>query len=78
MSKKNRIFKVLDIKSGLFINPNVYPKLSKSGKIFSSLGSLRGHLSHVKHKPGTIRIIELVYTELDVTNEILNEGKGSN
>lgn len=78
MNKRNRIFKILDIKSGLFINHNVYPKLSKSGKIFSSLGSLRRHLSHVNHKPNTIRIIELVYTELDVTDEVLNEGKGSN
>lgn len=71
MKKPNRIFKIQDIVTGLYVNPNVWSKLTKVGKTWSSLSSLKSHLSHAKYTFGSVRIIELVYNEVDVTQEFI-------
>jgi hypothetical protein len=52
MKNPNRIFKIIDIATGMYVNPSAYRKLTKVGKTWSSLNSLKSHLFHAKYKPG--------------------------
>ena len=79
MANENKIYKIRNVKTGLYSTGGLYPRWTKAGKTWSGIGPLRVHLAqHLRHSIQDIndwRVVEIEVRELAAheVHEMLNE-----